>query len=145
MDANLIIGSSHALQFSAAVGDHTATHDGARDNLIRIASWSGADTQLLYTAPKPGFMSFQKTDNNEISVLFAPPIDEIRKYNTKKSKVILMIGGNEPCAYFFQRHSKPFDFFHPGVPQTDTRRQILPLAIIKSVLSQLLSNSTLAM
>jgi hypothetical protein len=145
MSANLIIGSSHALQFSAAIGDHSATHDGAQDSLIHITSRTGADNRLIYTAPKPRFMKFQKTDNNATKISFGSPIDEIRKYNTKKSKVFLMIGGSEPCAYFFQRHSKPFDFFHPDVPQTDPRRQILPLAVMKSILSLLLSNASLAM
>lgn len=150
MSGNLIIGSSHALYLGRATGTYLTTLDEwktmeeAQDKLIRIESFSGKDNHLLYTMPKPAFVTLYQTPENTIRATFEAPIDEIRAYNRKSSKVVFMLGGNEPAGRFFYRNSKPFDFFHPEVPETDTSRQLLPLAHMGSIIADLLRNAALA-
>jgi hypothetical protein len=144
MSANLIIGSSHALHFSKAIGDYSATVDEAKNNLIKIDSVSGADTYLLYAMPKPDFVHLKQTGGDSWEVTYGPPMDEIRKFNTADSKVVFMLGGNEPNGYFFYKNPKPFDVYHPGHPETDPRKQILPLAQVRTIVSRLLAKSTLS-
>lgn len=142
MSANLIIGSSHALQFAQAVGTHTVTVEDVRERLVPLNSPSGNDNRLLYALPRPAFMSFEKTEAGEIEASFGPPMDEIRQFDTEASKVFLMLGGNEPAAYFMHRDATPYDFFLPELPQTDASRQILPLAIMKLIMATLLATAS---
>jgi hypothetical protein len=145
MSANLVIGSSHALHFSKAIGEYSATLDEAKNKLVRIESGSGNDNYLLYALPKPDFVHLQQIAGGSWEVNYDQPMDEIRKFNTAESKVIFMLGGNEPNGFFFYKSPKPFDFFHPGHPETDPRKQIVPLAEIRTIVNRLLFRATLSM
>lgn len=144
MSANLIIGSSHALIFSKAVGGYSATAEEAKNNLIRIESKSGNDNFLLYAMPKPDFVHLNRNGGDSWEVKFDRPIDEIRKFNDKNSKVIFMLGGNEPNSNFFYENPKPFDFFHPDAPDADPSKQILPLREMRAIVDRLIFRSTLS-
>jgi len=143
MSGNLIVGSSHALGFAQAVGDFSATADEAKDRVLPIGAHSGRETYLLFTRPSQGFVRLERGDAQGARVAFDPPIDEFRAFNAKTSKIVFMLGGHEPAGRFFYRDPKPFDFFHPEVAQTDVGRQILPVAHMRQVMSDLLRRTAL--
>ena len=144
MSANLIIGSSHALILAEAVGAHSGDVFGTKDTLIPIASPSGNDNQLIYTMPKPGFVTLTRTAAGDIQAAFESPIAEIRRYDSEAATVIFMIGGNEPAANFFYRNPRPFDFVWPQSPQAGAGRQILPAAVIRAAVADMIAKSSLS-
>jgi hypothetical protein len=144
MSSNLIIGSSHALLFAEAVGAHAGDVFGTKDTAIPITSASGNDNKLIYVMPQPGFVKLQRTPAGAIEAAFDAPIDEIRTYNSEASKVVFMVGGNEPAANFFYRNPRPFDLVYPGTPQAGPGRQILPLAVMKGVVADMVAKSSLS-
>lgn len=138
MSANLIIGSSHAINLAQAVGTFSATMDEAANRLLPIVSVRGGETRLLFIYPQPPFISFENTAAGSLRPTFGPPIDEIRTFNRDTAKVVFMVGGNEPSAFFFYRHPKPYDFVHPEIPHTDVGKQILPFSQMKAIVMGLM-------
>ena len=145
MAGNLIIGSSHALYLSEAVGTFQANWDVATSDVIEIATRSGAETSVLYALTAPPFVEFRTNSNGITTAALGPLIDKALRFNDSKSKVIFSIGGNEHNAAFMYANPVPFDFFEPKFPEMDSSRQTIPLAEMKDILRRRLSRSQVAM
>ncbi len=139
MTANLIIGSSHALVLAEAVGAFQATWQEASRDLIRIEAPGEAETWLLFTTHRPQVTSPQLIRREgETEVSFGPLMKRVRAFNRPDAQVVFGIGGNEHNINFLTAHPRPFDFVHPAVPSLDPRRQILPLADMRTIVAGLL-------
>jgi hypothetical protein len=140
MTANLIIGSSHALYFSEAVGAHTATWKDASD-LVPIGSGEGAQNFLIYTTNRPSFIELSRAADGQAVGRFGPLLKKIRRFDRKGAKVVFGIGGNEHNLRFMRAHPKAFDFVHPDHPGVEPGRQILPIAVMRELMAQLLERT----
>jgi hypothetical protein len=138
---NLIIGSSHTLYFSEAVGSVQATWQEASQDLIRVESVSGADNRLLFTTNRPSFISWSRTPAGEPAHTFGPLMEKIRAFNQAGSKVVFAIGGNEHNMRFLCANPRPFDFHHMSCSTMDPARQILPSRGMREILEGLLERT----
>jgi hypothetical protein len=144
MSANLVIGSSHALNLARAIGDYSATTEEAQNNLLKIKTRSGNETSLLYALPRPEFMNLRQNSDGAWQVTYGSPMAHVRRFNQTGATVVLMLGGNEPNGFFFYKNPKPFDFYHPDRPETDVRKQILPLAQMREIVRRVMFYSSLS-
>lgn len=133
MSANLIIGSSHAIQFAQAVGELRATWDEAAD-FVDLVTPSRRKTSLIYTTNRPHFLELRQDTAGAITADFSPFIEKVRQFDRADRKLIFYIGGNEHNAAFLQAHPKPFDFVHPDFPTIELGRQIIPLSVMRETL-----------
>ena len=138
MSANLIIGSSHALQFAAALGKVHAPLETAIEGPVEITAREGKDNHLIFTTARPDFMTLSKGPNGQVITKFGPLIEKIRGFDNPDSTVVFAIGGNEHNINFLRAHPRPFDFYDPAYPGMDASRQIIPAVEMKEKMRSLL-------
>jgi len=137
MSANLILGSSHVLQFASAVGAHDATWEDASD-LVPIRSAGEARNFLVYTSIHPSFLEVTPGEGGAVTATFGPLIEKIRAFNEPQAKVVFGVAGNEHNLLFLRAQQPLFDFVHPDHPDVEPGRQIVPLAVMRLIISRYL-------
>jgi hypothetical protein len=143
MSANLIIGSSHAVQFVQAVGELRATWEEA-EHLVQVTSADGRkNADFIYTTNRPHFLAFRNGAQGELLAEFSPFVEKVRQFDRAKTKIVFCIGGNEHNIRFLCAHPKPFDFVHPSSPTIEAGRQIIPLAVMRETLRSSLERTLL--